>query len=363
MGEKIVKIKNKEIKNFGEPFIIAEIGSNHNGNLELAKQLIDKAVEVGADSVKFQAFDTNLFSEACYEGDERRLKLMEESSSLQRFFTDVHPELKREMQEYMASKELLSEAKRYCDEKNIIFSCTPLDRNAVDFLVDELGMDFIKVASMDLNNYDFLDYLARKNKPIIISTGMASFHEIIKAVDTIVKTGNDQLVLLHCVSTYPPKNENINLNNLDLFRRNFPFPIGWSDHTIGNTISLASVAKGACVIEKHFTLDKNLPGWDHKVSATPEELMIIVNNSKEIWKSLGSHQRILPQDEIDKRALFRRSIVANRDMTAGEIISEEDLALKRPGIGIQPSEINFVVGRKLKTELKVDDLVSFADLV
>ncbi|MEW5896124.1 MAG: N-acetylneuraminate synthase family protein [Nanoarchaeota archaeon] len=359
----IIKIGNKEIKNFGEPFIVAEIGSNHNGQLDLAKQLIDKAVECGADAVKFQAFDTTLFSEACYETDYRRQQLIDESPALKRFFTIVHPDLKRQMQEYMASRELLREMKKYCDEKQIMFCCTPLDKGAVDFLVEELNIDFIKVASMDANNYPFLEYIARKGKPIVLSTGMASFTEIIEAVGTITKAGNEELILLHCVSTYPPKDENINLNNLDFLRQNFDYPVGWSDHTLGWTVPLAAVAKGACLIEKHFTLDKNLPGWDHKVSATPEELKLMVEESKKIWRALGSHKRVLPQEELDKRHLFRRSIVVKKNMKAGEIIKEEDIDFKRPGIGIEPKDVRFIIGRTLKGDLKADDLIRKEDLV
>lgn len=362
MIEKTIEIGGKEIKNFGEPFIIAEIGSNHNGKAELARQLVDKAVEAGADAVKFQAFDTTLFSEACYETDPRRKQLMGESPALKRFFTKVHPDLKRQMQEYMASRELLGEMKKYCDEKKIIFCCTPLDKAAVDFLVEELGVDFIKVASMDLNNYPFLEYIAGKGKPIVLSTGMASFPEIIEAVEAIANAGNKELILLHCVSTYPPKDGNINLNNLDFFRKNFDYPIGWSDHTIGITIPLASVAKGACLIEKHFTFDKNLPGWDHKVSATPEELKLMVEESKKIWKSLGSYHRVLPQDELDKRHLFRRSIVLIKDLPAGHVLANEDIDYRRPGIGIEPKYAKFVVGRTLKRDLKADDLIRFGDL-
>jgi len=359
----IIRIGNKEIKNFGEPFIIAEIGSNHNGNLDLAKQLIDKAVECGADAVKFQSFDTTLFSEACYENDSRRQQLMAESPALKNFFTVVHPDLKRQMQEYMTSKEMMKQIKEYCDTKGVIFFCTPLDKNAVDFCVDELNMPIIKIASMDVNNLPFLDYIARKGKPLFLSTGMSSFSEIIEAVETITRAGNNQLVLLHCVSTYPPCDENINLNNLDLLRDFFPFPIGWSDHTIGCTISLAAAAKGACTIEKHFTLDKNLPGWDHKVSANPDDLKQIVVESKKVWRSLGSYQRVLPKEESDKRALFRRSIVVIKDMRKGEVISEGDLDFRRPGIGIEPKYASFIVGRVLKRDMKSEDLLKFEYLV
>lgn len=363
MAEKTVIIAGHEIKNFGKPFVIAEIGSNHNGELELAKHLIDKAIACGADAVKFQSFDTTLFSESCYEGDERRQKLMDESPALKRFFTQVHPELKREMKTYMTPKEMFRAIKKYCDEKGIIFFCTPLDKGAVDFCVDELDMPMIKVASMDLNNYPFLDYLARKGKPLILSTGMSTFSEIVEAVETITKAGNEQLVILHCVSLYPPKDEIIQLNNLDLLRRVFNFPIGYSDHSFGFSVPLAAIAKGACMIEKHFTIDKNLPGWDHKVSATPFELMTIVEEGNKIYRALGTGERVVSKEELEKRHLFRRSIVVIRNMNKGEVIKETDLDFRRPGIGLEPKEVKHVIGRTLKNDLKADDLVRWEDLV
>ncbi len=363
MAEKIVMIAGHKISNFGKPFVIAEIGSNHNGELPLAKQLIDKAIACGADAVKFQAFDTSLFSEACYEGDERRQKLMAESPALTRYFTQVHPELKREMKAYMTPKEMFREIKQYCDEKGIIFFCTPLDKKSVDFCVDELNMPMIKVASMDLNNYPFLDYLARKGKPLILSTGMSTFSEIVQAVETITKAGNDQLVILHCVSLYPPKDEIIQLNNLDLLRRVFPFPIGYSDHSFGFSVPLAAIAKGACMIEKHFTVDKNLPGWDHKVSATPFELMTIVEEGNKIHRALGSGERVVSQEELDKRHLFRRSVVITRNLKQGEVIQESDLDLRRPGLGLEPKDLQYVVGRTVKRDMNSDDLVRWDDLL
>lgn len=359
-----MKIRDKEIKNFGEPFIIADIGSNHNGDIELGKRMIDAAAENGADSIKFQAFGLDLFSEVCYENDPRREAVIESNSALRYHLTVKHKNnLKKEMEQYVVSKDMLRKFKEHCDQKGILFTCTPFNKDIADFLVDELGMEVIKIASMEVNNYPFLKYLANKQKPIILSTGMASLIEIIKAVEVITKTGNKQLSLLHCVSTYPPKEENVNLNNLDLLRKTFDFPIGWSDHTIGLTIPLASVVKGVSIIEKHFTLDKDLPGWDHKVSATPEELKILATESKKIWKSLGSYERVVPQDEINKRALFRRSIVVNKDLAEGHVLTEEDIDFKRPGIGVEPENIKFIIGRTLKKELKHDDLIKFEDLV
>jgi len=364
MAEKVVKIGNHEIKNFGKPFVIAEVGSNHNGDIELGKKMIDAAVEAGADCVKFQAFDMQLFSSVCYEDDKRRDSTIDSHSALKKHLTETHKNsLKEEMEQHVASKEMLRAFKEYCDEKNVAFFCTPLNIGVTDFLVDELGMEFIKVASMDLNNLPFLEYLAKKNKPIILSTGMGTLQEIMDAVNTIVEAGNDQIVLLHCVSLYPPKDETVNLNNLEMLRNTFDFPIGFSDHTFGTSIPLAAVAKGASVIEKHFTLDKTLPGWDHKVSANPEEMKEIVEGSRRINLALGNYRRTVSQEELDKKALFGRSVILVRDMTQGEVVKEEDIDYRRPGTGIKPGHSKFVIGRTLKKDLKADDLVKFDDLV
>ena len=360
---KTVKLGKKEVSNFSEPYITVDIGSNHNGDMELCKKMIDSAVECGVDAVKFQAFDLGIFSEACYEDDERQKELMEKSPHLNKLFSQIHPELKKEMLDYSLSKEQWKEIKNYCDQKDITFFCTPLSKEWADFLVDELGMEFIKVASMDLNNYSFLEYLAKKNVPIILSTGMSNLSEVIKAVETITNTGNEQLVILHCLAIYPTAPEITNLNNLDMFRDTFNFPIGFSYNSPGFTMPIAAVAKGACVIEQHFTTDKNLPGWDHKISADPIEMKIVVEECKKVQIALGNYQRVVSEAEINKRHHFRRSIVLNRSIKNGETIQESDLDYKRPGIGLEPDKTEFVVGRKLKRDLKKDDVLFFDDLV
>lgn len=362
--ETIVKIGSQEIVNFGRPFIIAEIGSNHNGDIELGKKMIDVAVECGADCVKFQAFDIHLFSQVCYEDDPRKDETIGSHPVLKKHLTITHKDsLKQEMLQHVASKDMLRAFKEYCDLKKIIFFCTPLNKIITDFLVDELKMDFIKVASMDLNNLPFLEYLAKKRKPLVLSTGMSTLKEIAEAVETIVGAGNNQLVLLHCVSLYPPKDEDINLNNLDMLRATFNFPVGFSDHTFGTAIPLAAIAKGACMIEKHFTLNKELPGWDHKISASPEEMKIIVEDGKRIWKSFGSYQRIVTKEELDKKALFGRSIEVIKDLPKGYLLTNNDLDFRRPGTGIEPKYLPFITGRILKKDLKADDLIKLDDLI
>lgn len=347
--------KNKEIYNFCKPYIIAELGSNHNGNMELAKKLIVEAKEAGADCVKFQSWSKDsVFARKKYEenfflNDDYRNR------------TDYT--LEQIVEKYSISEEELLDMKKFADEVGIDCTSTPFSKKEADFLVEVLDAPFIKVASMDLNNYPFLKYLAKKGKPIVLSTGLSELYEIDKAIKTIESTGNRQIVILHCVSTYPPKDEDVNLNRITSLMKIYPdYPIGFSDHTIGTVVPVAAMALGACIIEKHFTLDKNMEGWDHKVSATKDEMKVIVEGAARIHKALGSF-RIAATESDERRREFRRSIVLARDMKKGEIIKPEDIDFKRPGTGLEPGMADFVIGRTINKDLKYDHILSKADLV
>lgn len=233
----------------------------------------------------------------------------------------------------------------------------------MDFLIDKLDAPFIKVASMDLNNYPFLEYIAKKGKPVVISTGLSELYEIDKAVKTIENTGNKDIIILHCVSTYPPIDSDVHLNNIKTLMRTYPeYPIGFSDHTLGVAIPLASVALGSCLIEKHFTLDKNMEGWDHKVSATKDEMKEIVEGSKRISDALGSF-RITVSETDEKKREFRRSIVLTRAMKKGEVITYNDIDYKRPGEGFFPEMTDFLVGRTINKDLKFDHILTKEDII
>ncbi|MFC1567565.1 N-acetylneuraminate synthase family protein, partial [Thermodesulfobacteriota bacterium] len=249
----------------------------------------------------------------------------------------------------------------YANDVRIDFTSTPFSKKEVDFLVDKLDVPFIKIASMDLDNYPFLEYIAKKGKPMVLSTGLSELYEVDKAIHTIESTGNDKLVILHCIATYPVEDEDVNLNNIDTLKRLYPYPVGFSDHTLGFSIALASATKGVCLIEKHFTLDKDMFGWDHKVSANPQELKIIVEESKRIVKALGSNRIVCPEDENRKNE-FRRSLVTTRQMKAGETIKHEDLDCKRPGTGIPPADIKYVVGRTLRGDVDLDNVLTWEDI-
>jgi N-acetylneuraminate synthase len=216
---------------------------------------------------------------------------------------------------------------------------------------------------MDINNHRLLKYVASKLKPIILSTGMATLGEIEKAIETITSSGNDKIVLLHCISIYPPEYPDIHLNNIPMLKQTFGYPVGFSDHTIGFSIPLAAVALGACLIEKHFTIDKNLDGWDHEISADPMEMEIIVRESANIKMAMGSHKRVVSNAEKEKIKKFRRSIVSARSMKKGHILSDEDMNFKRPGTGIAPDHSDLLVGKRLLRDIHEDELISWSDLI
>lgn len=352
---KVQLTKNKEIFNYCKPYIIAELGSDHNGNMELAKKLIIEAKESGADCVKFQSWSKDsIFSRKKYEDNY--------------FVADDYRDrddytLEEIVDAYSISEEELLEMKNFADSIGIDCTSTPFSKKEADFLIEKLNSPFIKVASMDLNNYPFLEYLAKKNKPIIISTGLSELYEIDKAVKTIENAGNNKIVILHCVATYPPCDSDVHLNNIKTLIQTYPeYPIGFSDHTLGTAIPLAATALGASLIEKHFTLDKNMEGWDHKVSATKDEMKDIVENSKRISEAMGGF-RITATETNEKKKEFRRSIVITRRMKKGEIISYADIDYKRPGGALDPEMTEFIVGRTLNKDLNFDHILTKNDII
>ena len=248
----------------------------------------------------------------------------------------------------------------FCDEIGIDFASTGFCKEEVDFLVDELRVPFIKVASMDVNNIPFLKYIASKNIPAIISTGLCELSDVVDSIKCLEDNGCKQIVILHCVSIYPPKDDQVNLNNIEMYKKLFDYPIGYSDHTLGVIAPIMSLTMGVCMLEKHFTLDKNMVGWDHKISANPDELKQIADAAAVGYKMLGSYNKVVNEDE-ERRNAFQRSIVAARDLKAGEILQESDIDYKRPGTGISPKYYNFVIGRRLIKDVSYDELFTWED--
>lgn len=343
-----------KLGNYKTPYIIAELGANHNGDMELAKRLIIEAKNAGAHCVKFQSWTKDsVFARKKYEdnfflADDYRDR------------TDFN--LESIVDAYSISESELLDMKKFCQEVGIDCTSTPFSKAEADFLVDALETPFIKVASMDLNNFPFLEYLAKKGKPMVISTGFSELHDIDRAVKVIEGTGNFDICILHCVSNYPPKDEEVNLNNIKTLMQCYPnYPIGFSDHTLGTEIPLASVALGVCLIEKHFTLDKKMEGWDHKVSATSDELKHLVISSERIVKAMGSYRISAPESD-EKKAEFRRSIVLTVEVKKGHKFTMADFDFKRPGVGLKPEAIGFLVGRTANKDLKFDHILTLEDI-
>lgn len=342
-----------DLKKLNKPYIIAEIGCNHNGDTELALQMIKKAKECGADAVKFQFFDEHNLSTNKYidELEQGLVKLENvqkwESKSLNLF------NIRDQIKAFINSAEQLKIFRNYCQELQIDFGCTAAEEKGIAFL-KEIESDFIKIASCDLNNPKMTNAAIETNLPIIISTGMSSLAEIDEIYNIFKKANYNNFSLLHCVSIYPPRNEIVNLNFMNTLQKIYDCEIGYSDHTLGYAISLAAIAKGAKIIEKHFTLDKNMEGWDHKVSADPRDLEIICKEGQNIFECLGSNYKVVSQDELEKREKFRKSATTARNMKEGEIITENDIVYKRPGIGITPAEAKWLVGRKARHDIAED---------
>jgi N-acetylneuraminate synthase len=347
-----VKLGDVEVGSGQPPYIIAEVGSNHNGDMDLCRKLIDAAAGAGAHAVKFQSWtDKSLIAAEEY------VRNTEYSDKKKHFGT-----LREMVTAYQLTGSQHAEAHARCLERGIAFCSTPFSPEEVD-LLESLDVPFFKIASMDVVHLHLLRYVARKQRPVLISTGMATMGEIEKAVDTVHAEGNEKIVLLHCVSIYPPEYETIHLRNIETLRRAFDCPVGFSDHTLGTAIPLAAIAIGACVIEKHFTLDQDMPGWDHAISANPDQMRAIVREGKNIFTAMGSGRRAVSDAEMEKRKKFRRSLVARHALSRGQILTESDFDAKRPGTGVAPDEIKFVTGRTLACDLVGDQVLRWDHLL
>ncbi|HWR50097.1 MAG TPA: N-acetylneuraminate synthase family protein [Bryobacteraceae bacterium] len=332
------------------PYIIAEIGSNHNGDLSLAKRLVAAAKDCGADAVKFQSWSTeSLISAAEYE---RNTRYIGDTGGLT---------LEQQVRRYELSCSQHYEIASYCRELDVTFFSSCFSRREADML-DSLGVPAFKIASMDVNHLPLLEYVARKGKPVILSSGLATLGEIERALDVLGTRGADSVAVLHCVSIYPSPPETIDLLNIPTLRAAFNVPVGYSDHSLGNAVPLAAVALGACIIEKHFTLDKRMDGWDHGISADPNDLAQLVQDSRAVFAALGSPVRTVRPEQLEKRRSFRRRMVVTRALPAGELLLPEDVEFKRPGTGIGPDELPYAAGRPLKRDLQAEDEVEWADL-
>lgn len=335
-----VRIASRLVGDNQPCFIIAEAGVNHNGDLDLAKQLIDVAAASGADAVKFQTFRTE--------------RLVAATAPMAKYQI-ANLGTKRSQAQLLRSLELSEKAHHilvdYAAERGLIFLSTPFDELSSDFL-EQLNVPAFKISSGELTNLSFLQHLAQKGKPLIISTGMATLAEVEAAVEAIESVGCKDYVLLHCVSNYPADVDDVNLRAMLTLRTAFGVPVGYSDHTIGTCVALAAVAMGACIIEKHFTLDRNLPGPDHKASATPEELRGLIESIRLIERAMGDGRKRPAPSERDTMLVARKSLVASCDIQPGTRIEDCHLALRRPGTGLPPNFKPYLLGRTARLYIR-----------
>jgi len=324
-------------------FLIAEAGVNYNGSLDLAYRLIDVAKDAGVDAVKFQTFKAeNVVSKLADKAEYQKKTTGSDKSQL-----EMIKELEISFDDFV-------KLKKYCDKKGIMFLSTPFDHQSIDFLYNLV--DIYKIPSGEIINYPYLKHIAAKNKPIIMSTGMANLGEVEEAINIIRSVNSQaQISLLHCTTNYPTSYEEVNLKAMQTLAAAFQLPVGYSDHTLGIEVPVAAVAMGAKIIEKHFTLDKNLPGPDHKASLEPDELKEMVKAIRNIEKALGDGIKKPNISEIEIMKVARRSLIATRDIRAGEVIKESDIAIKRPGTGILPKFKEIVIGMKLINDIRQDE--------
>lgn len=325
--------------------IIAEAGVNHNGSLELAKKLIDAAAKAGADAVKFQTFK----SEDLVSINAPKAKYQKLTTDATETQFEMIKKLELSIQDH---KELVAYAKK----KKIMFLSTPFDEESVDLLI-ELGVPMIKIGSGEVTNHPFLRYISGKGMPVILSTGMSTLEEVAEAVSVIRKAGCKDLTLLHCTSNYPARIEDCNLLAMRTMANEFNLPIGYSDHTSGIVVPIAAAALGSCVIEKHFTVDKNLKGPDHKASLEPDELEQMVKSIRMVESALGSSVKAPVDAELEVRDVARRSIMAKVDIPKGTVITVDMLVFKRPGIGLPPKNAKFLIGKTAKRILYKDEII------
>lgn len=325
--------------------IIAEAGVNHNGSLENAKKMVDVAKEAKVDYVKFQTFVSGKLVSVNAKMAEYQEQNIGKAESQLAMLKKLE----------LSQKDFL-ELKKYCEEKKIGFLSTPFDLDSIEFLTD-LGMDFFKIPSGEITNYPYLVKIARTGLDVVMSTGMCEMGEIEQAVEVLRKNGTKNISLLHCNTEYPTPYEDVNLKAMDTLAEIFQVPVGYSDHTQGIEVPIAAVARGAVVIEKHFTLDKNMEGPDHKASLEPKELQEMVKAIRNIEKALGSGEKKPSRSEKKNIAVARKSIVASKNIKKGEIFTEDNLAVKRPGDGISPMLWGEVIGKAAKRDFEPEEKI------
>lgn len=326
--------------------IIAEAGVNHNGDINIAKEMIKAAKCAGVDYIKFQTFVAK-----------KLVSQYAEKAEYQKNTTN-HNESQLEMLEKLSlSQKDFIELKKYCEVEGIGFISTPFDLESMAFL-ETLDMDFWKIPSGEITNLPYLEAIARTGRRVVMSTGMSNMEEILAAVSVLEKNGTTEITLLHCNTQYPTPIGDVNLLAMKQIAEITQRPVGYSDHTLGIEVPIAAVALGASVIEKHFTLDKQMEGPDHKASLEPDELVAMVKAIRKVENCLGDGRKKQMESEKQNCAIARKSIVAKQDIKAGENFTEDNITVKRPGMGISPMKWYEVIGKKASRDYKLDELIN-----
>ncbi len=325
--------------------IIAEAGVNHNGSMELAKKLIDAAAKAGADYVKFQTFKPEkLVARSAGTAEYQKKNLHSDESQLEM------------LNKLALAQEDFRELKRYCEERNIGFLSTPFDLDSLAFL-DSLGMDFWKIPSGEITNLPYLEAIAQTDRPVVLSTGMADLAEVEDAMKVLTKQKPREITILQCNTEYPTPYEDVNLRAMQTMKEVFHVPVGYSDHTKGIAIPLAAVGAGAQVIEKHFTLDRTLPGPDHVASLEPDELQAMVEGIRQIEKAMGTGEKVPSSSEKKNIAAARKSLVAACRIQKGELFTSENITTKRPGDGLSPMRYHEILGQVADRDYEEDEQI------
>lgn len=325
--------------------IIAEAGVNHNGDIELAKQMVIKAKEAGADIIKFQT--ANIASLASKHA---------QMAQYQKDNTGKDQSQIKMLEDLVLSHNEFKELSLFCEKNGISFLSTPFDLDSIDFL-NGLGCNMWKIPSGEITDLPYLVKIAKLGQPIIMSTGMCNMTEVKDAVDCLKSNGAKDISLLHCTTEYPAPFDEINLLAMNTIRKEFGLPVGYSDHSRGIEVPIAAVAMGACIIEKHFTLSKDMPGPDHKASLEPQELSDMISGIRNVEMAIGSAEKKITKSEMRNRSVARKSIVAKTEIKKGDLLTEANITTKRPGDGISPMKWFEVIGTKAKRNFEEDELI------
>jgi N,N'-diacetyllegionaminate synthase len=344
---KWIEVAGREIGPDRPCFIIAEAGVNHNGDVDLAKRLVDAAQNAGADAVKFQTWIT----EKLVAPDAPMAEYQKQNLGTAQTQFEMLKSLELSQQQFR-------EIKAHADNRGILFFSTPDEEDSCDFLI-ELGVPLLKIGSAEVTNLPYLRHVAMKRKPVILSTGMSTLSEVEAAVRVFESAGNSQLILLHCVSSYPADPADCNLRAVETMSQAFDCPTGFSDHTLGVHVAVAAVARGSCVIEKHLTLDQSLPGPDHRASLEPQEFAAMVSAIRSVESALGNGVKRPTAAELATKKVVQKTIVARRDIKAGGTVNEADVSLRRTSGGLEAAYLPFVLGRRADCDVQSNRPITF----